>query len=72
MLVLTRKEQESISIGENIEIVVVEVSEGKVKLGIKAPKDISILRTEIRKAVEAENISATKAKPENLKKLYKK
>ncbi|KXZ39062.1 carbon storage regulator, CsrA [Alkalithermobacter thermoalcaliphilus JW-YL-7 = DSM 7308] len=58
MLVLTRKTNESIIINDNIEIKVLEASSGKVKLGIAAPKDIEIVRSEIRKAVESENKEA--------------
>lgn len=58
MLILTRKKEESILIGENIEIVVVEIEDGKVKLGIKAPKDIEILRKEILNSVQEENKKA--------------
>ena len=61
MLVLSRKKGESVIIDDNIEITVIDVSEnGKVKLGINAPKSISILRKEVKKAVESENREATK------------
>lgn len=62
MLILTRKKEESILIGENIEIVVVEIEDGKVKLGIKAPKDIEILRKEILNSVQEENKKAADVK----------
>ncbi len=58
MLVLSRKLDESIIINENIEVVILGVSEGKVKLGINAPKDIEILRSEVKKAIENENKEA--------------
>lgn len=58
MLILTRKKEESILIGDNIEIVVVDIEDGKVKLGIKAPKDIEILRKEILNSVQEENKKA--------------
>ena len=47
MLILQRKEGESIKIGEQIEISVVEIGSAVVKLAISAPKDISILRKEL-------------------------
>ncbi|MFQ5730364.1 MAG: carbon storage regulator [Planctomycetaceae bacterium] len=47
MLVLSRKERESIVIGENITITVLDVRGGRVKLGIDAPTRISIQRQEI-------------------------
>lgn len=44
MLVLTRKKDETITIGDNIEIIVVETRGDKVRLGIVAPKDVPVLR----------------------------
>ncbi|OGO77292.1 MAG: carbon storage regulator, partial [Clostridiales bacterium GWB2_37_7] len=55
MLVLSRKKNESILIGDDIEIVVVEISEDKVKLGISAPKTMKIYRKELLQEIEAEN-----------------
>lgn len=50
MLVVTRKTDESIIISDNIEITVLEVSKDRVKIGISAPKDIKIIRSELRDA----------------------
>lgn len=73
MLVLTRKEKESIWINDNIEINIVEIGDGKVKLGINAPKSVSIVRAEIKEAVEKENKNAAKdINMDAVKKLYKK
>lgn len=58
MLVLTRKKDESIKIGEDIEIVVVEVSEDRVRLGINAPRHMKIFRAELLKQIEEENIKS--------------
>lgn len=55
MLVITRKKDESILIGDNIEVVVVKIDDGSVKLAINAPKDIKILRKELYKEVIEEN-----------------
>ena len=52
MLVLTRRRSESIIVGGNIEIIIVHISEKKVRLGINAPKDISINRKEVHEAIE--------------------
>lgn len=51
MLALSRKagEKKKIIIGDNIVLTVVEVREGKVKLGIEAPKDVKIVRSEVEK-----------------------
>jgi carbon storage regulator len=53
MLVLTRKLGESIRIGENIELYVVGVSRGKVKLGVKAPQNVVVQRSEIRDRISS-------------------
>ncbi len=47
MLVLTRRLGEAITIGDNIRIVIVDISGHQVKLGIEAPKDIEIYREEL-------------------------
>jgi len=58
MLVLARKIDESIVIGDNIIIKVVSVENGVVKLGIEAPQEIPIIRTELLEAVKEKNIAA--------------
>lgn len=60
MLVLSRRTNESIMIGHNIELVVLGVEGDNVKLGIRAPKDVDIYRKEIYLSIQAENISASK------------
>lgn len=55
MLILNRKIGESIIIGEEIEITVLEVEENRVKIGIDAPRDINILRKEIYVDITEEN-----------------
>lgn len=47
MLVLSRKTGEKVQVGENIEIVVLEVAHGRVKLGFAAPRDVHVKRGEI-------------------------
>ena len=59
MLVLTRKADESIVIGDNITIKVVSVEGSVVKLGIDAPQEISIIRSELLKEVENSNRAAS-------------
>lgn len=58
MLVLTRKSGEGIRIGDDIKIIVVEVKDNNVKLGIEAPLRLSVHREEIYKKIQAENIRA--------------
>ncbi len=58
MLALTRKAGESIMLDGDIEVIVVEVRGDQVRLGIKAPQNVKILRKEIFDAVRAENKKA--------------
>ena len=58
MLIITRKKGQSIMIGDNIEITVSKLDDGSVKLGIDAPKDMTILRKEIYEEVKNENKAA--------------
>ncbi|MBI5643138.1 MAG: carbon storage regulator CsrA [Deltaproteobacteria bacterium] len=58
MLVLTRKSGEGIRIGDDIKIVVIEVKENHVKLGIEAPHSLSVHREEIYLKIQEENIRA--------------
>lgn len=60
MLILSRKEEESIIINGNIEVKVLEIGEGKVRLGIDAPKEVDIFREELYKSIQEENIQAAK------------
>lgn len=50
MLVVTRKQDESIVIADNIEITVLEINRDKVKIGINAPKEVKIIRSELKDA----------------------
>ena len=61
MLVLTRKVDESITIGNHVTVSVLEVKGNQVKLGIKAPRDVPVNRTEIFESILNENISASEA-----------
>ncbi len=66
MLILTRKLNESIMIGDQIEISIVDIRGDQVKLGIKAPKNIKVYRQEVYRAIQQENIEAVKSKPESV------
>jgi carbon storage regulator len=61
MLVVTRKKDEKLIIGNEIEIQVLRIGRDNVRLGIKAPSHISIYRYEIYEAIKKENISATQS-----------
>jgi carbon storage regulator len=54
MLVLSRQKDESIMIGDNVEIIIVDVRGDKVRLGITAPKEIPVHRREIYDAIQRE------------------
>lgn len=69
MLVLTRKKGQSIMVGDDVEISVVEVDGDAVRIGIKAPRDVAIYRREIYQAIQEENIRAARAAAEMAKKL---
>lgn len=60
MLALTRKKDESIIIGDNIEIKILDITGDKVRLGIEAPRDIAIHRQEIYLQIQEENKEASK------------
>jgi carbon storage regulator len=58
MLILSRKTNQSLVIGESIEITVVEVRDGHVRLGISAPRTVPVYRKELIVEVAAENLEA--------------
>ena len=60
MLVLTRKSEESVMIGNNIEIKVLAVRGDQVSIGFSAPDEISIYRKEVYEAIQRENLQAVK------------
>lgn len=75
MLALTRKKNEAIIINDNIEIKIIDIAGDKVRIGISAPKDISIYREEIYLQVLENNHKAadtSKAGLNKLKSLMKK
>ncbi len=61
MLVLTRKENESIMIGDEIEVKLLDLRENQVKIGIVAPRSIPVHRREVYLAIQAENEQAAAA-----------
>jgi len=72
MLVFSRKKGESLIIGNEIEIVILSVGQGNVKVGITAPRHISVHRQEVFESIKRQNLAASKSqipKAEVLKKL---
>lgn len=71
MLVLSRQRDESIIIGDNVVVTVVDVRGDKVRLGIDAPIEISVHRREVYEAIQRENRLASEVKPEDTRQLPK-
>lgn len=72
MLVITRKKGESILLGDNIEITIVNIDDQNVKIAIAAPREVIILRKELIKQVGEENKSAAQFNIEELEGLKSK
>ena len=66
MLVLTRATNQTIMIGDDIEITIVDVKGDKVRIGIKAPRSVQVHRKEVYLAIKQANIEAAQAAPESL------
>jgi len=66
MLVLSRQRDETIMIGDDIEITVVDIRGDKVRLGINAPPEVSVHRKEVWEAIQRENRAAAMVKPEDI------
>jgi len=71
MLVIGRKKGESLLIGDDVEITIIKIENGSVKIAINAPREISILRKELYKEVTDENQRAIVFDEAALKKLKK-
>jgi len=69
MLVLSRQRDQTIMIGDNIEITVVDIRGDKVRLGINAPGDIPVHRKEVYEAIKRENRAAANVRPEDIAKV---
>lgn len=62
MLVLTRKINQKIVIGDDIEIILVDIGKDQVKIGIEAPKSVKVHRWEVYEDIQRENKEAAKVK----------
>ncbi len=62
MLVITRKQEQSLIIGGEVEVIVLGISKEGVRLGIKAPRSVQVHRREVFEAIAAENLAAIEAK----------
>jgi len=62
MLVLTRRKGQSLNFGDNIRIVVVDVTGDTVRIGIEAPAEVAVYRSEIYQIIQEENRTAVASK----------
>lgn len=69
MLILSRKENESVTIGDNISIKIISIDKGSVKIGFEAPPNLLILREELKIAVLEENKKSLNIKEDDINKL---
>ena len=58
MLILSRKTDQQIKIGDNITITIIEIHDGQVKIGVEAPRNIKVFRQEVYNAIQTENKEA--------------
>lgn len=66
MLVLTRKSGEGLWIGDDIRVQVLEVRDGQVRIGVKAPEDKGIYRDEIYERIRKLNLRASRSEKEDI------
>ncbi len=66
MLVLTRKKGQSLMIGHDIELSIIDIQGDQVRIGINAPKSVTIHRKEIFEEIKKENITAVAGKQTNI------
>ena len=71
MLVLSRQRDESIMIGDNIVVTIVDIRGDKVRLGINAPTEIPVHRQEVYDAIQRENLRASRLDPKDTQALGK-
>ncbi|GMQ58052.1 hypothetical protein AN1V17_24470 [Vallitalea sediminicola] len=69
MLALSRKKGEGIIIGDDIELIILEIGKDQVRIGINAPKDITIHRKEIYVQIQEENKKASNTTDQGINKL---
>ncbi|EPR14359.1 carbon storage regulator CsrA [Ruminiclostridium papyrosolvens] len=72
MLVLSRKKDQSLMIGNDIELTIIEIQGDQVKIGLKAPKNVSIYRKELYLEIQEENKKAATADIVELDSIFKK
>ncbi len=71
MLVLARKLNESIFIGDEVEVVVVDIRGDQIKLGVRAPRAMSVHRAEVYRGIQEQNKKAAANVPKSLRDIEK-
>ena len=71
MLVLSRHRDESIMIGDDVVVTIVDIRGDKVRLGIEAPQSIPVHRQEVYEAIQRENLQASRLDPQETRDLGK-
>ncbi len=69
MLVLSRQRDESIMIGDNVVVTIVDIRGDKVRVGIEAPAEIPVHRQEVYEAIQRENQRAAQLEPKDARQL---
>jgi carbon storage regulator len=69
MLVLSRHRDESIMIGDDVVVTIVDIRGDKVRLGINAPQDIPVHRREVYDAIKRENEKAARMQPQDIRQI---
>jgi len=72
MLVLTRKKGQSIMVGDNVELTIIDIQGDQVRVGVNAPRSVAIHRREVFLEIQEENKEAAAVKNVSLKDLLKK
>lgn len=70
MLVLARKVGEKIILNDNIEIIVLDSNQNSVRIGINAPKNVTVYREELYKEIKSTNINSNSASTNSIKELH--
>lgn len=63
MLILSRKTDQQIKIGEDITLTIIEIRGDQVKIGVEAPKSVKVFRQEVYSAIKSENAAASELNP---------